>query len=99
MPPSRNAANLDTSPTQKKQTLSQLASHEVERCHRRLFRINTALADLPIDARHRVGIDAKRLHYAADFFATLYPKKHVARYVKILSEIKHLLGETNDDAV
>ncbi|MBL0121773.1 MAG: hypothetical protein IPP88_03255 [Betaproteobacteria bacterium] len=67
MPPSRNAANLDTSPTQKKQTLSQLASHEVERCHRRLFRINTALADLPIDARHRVGIDAKRLHYAADF--------------------------------
>ncbi len=86
-------------PSRKKQSLPQLASREINRRHRRLLRVNAALADSSVDARHRVRIDAKRLRYAVDFFATLFGEKHVTRYVKILGEIQHLLGETNDDAV
>lgn len=99
MPLSQDTTERDTTPSRKKQSLSQLASREINRRHRRLLRVNVALAESSVDARHRVRIDAKRLRYAADFFAPLYAKKHVARYVKILGQIQHLLGETNDDAV
>ena len=79
--------------------LTEFASREIRRRHRRLLRSIVPLAEQPSEARHQVRIDAKRLRYAVDFFACIFDKKRVARYLKILEKIQEGLGETNDDAV
>ncbi|MBL0121775.1 MAG: CYTH and CHAD domain-containing protein [Betaproteobacteria bacterium] len=79
--------------------LARFASHEISRRHRRLMRVKGALDELSPEARHRVRIDAKRLRYAMEFLAGLFPGKRVARYLKVIGEIQEGLGEANDDAV
>lgn len=63
------------------------------------MRVKGALDELSPEARHRVRIDAKRLRYAMEFLAGLFPGKRVARYLKVIGEIQEGLGEANDDAV
>jgi CHAD domain-containing protein len=46
-----------------------------------------------------VRIDAKKLRYAAEFLAALYPPKRVRRYVDALEELQDILGALNDAAV
>jgi CHAD domain-containing protein len=53
----------------------------------------------PAAERHRVRIDAKKLRYAAEFFAALYPPKRVRRYVDTLEDLQDILGALNDAAV
>jgi len=80
--------------------LTEFASHEIRRHHRRVLRVSMVpLAEQSAEARHQVRIEAKRLRYAVDFFATIFDKKRVAQYLKILGEIQDGLGETNDGAV
>jgi inorganic triphosphatase YgiF len=51
------------------------------------------------EVRHQVRIAAKKLRYAAEFFASLYPAKRVARYVDALEDLQDILGALNDAAV
>ncbi|WEK57196.1 MAG: CHAD domain-containing protein [Candidatus Brevundimonas phytovorans] len=74
------------------EALSRL-HHQVERRARDLF-------DLDADARHHLRIRAKRLRYAAEFFADLFPaRRRRARYLTALEELQDTLGELNDLAV
>ena len=97
--PSRSTGDGGATPPPQRQHLPEFASHEIRRHHRRLLRVSGALADLPAEARHQVRIEAKRLRYAVDFFSSLFDKKSVSPYLKVLSRIQDLLGETNDNAV
>lgn len=45
---------------------------------------------------HRLRISLKKLRYAAEFYAPLYTKKKVRRYIADLKELQDLLGEIND---
>lgn len=45
---------------------------------------------------HRLRIALKKLRYAAEFFAPLYPKKKSARYIKALKDLLDALGAAND---
>ena len=62
------------------------------------------LAELDDEHRHRVRIDAKKLRYAADFFASCFgadeaaAKRHAA-FVKALARLQDKLGELNDVAM
>jgi CHAD domain-containing protein len=56
-----------------------------------------AAADAP--ARHRLRIAAKRMRYATEFFASLYPPRHVRPFVRALSSLQDTLGHLNDAAV
>jgi CHAD domain-containing protein len=47
---------------------------------------------------HRLRIQGKKLRYAAEFFAGLFPKKPTKRYLKALEEIQDRLGAVNDAA-
>jgi len=47
---------------------------------------------------HRLRIALKKLRYTAEFFAPLYPKKDVARYLKKLRGLQNHLGDLNDAA-
>ena len=100
VPPSLRAASDDGATHGPPiHSLCQFASHEIHRRHRLLLRSKGALAGLSAEALHRVRIDVKRLRYAVDFFASLFGKHRVARYLKVLDEIQTLLGEANDDTI
>jgi len=47
---------------------------------------------------HRLRIALKKLRYTAEFFAPLYPKKEVARYLQELRGLQNHLGDLNDAA-
>ena len=47
---------------------------------------------------HRLRIALKKLRYTAEFFAPLYPRKDVKRYLKRLRGLQNHLGELNDVA-
>lgn len=49
-------------------------------------------------ARHAVRIEAKKLRYAAEGFAGLYPEKPVVRFVERAKDLQDLLGTLNDIA-
>ncbi len=79
--------------------LSAFASRGIRQRHHRLLRDSASLGELSPEARHQVRIDAKRLRYTVDFFSTLFPKKQVQQYAKVLGRIQDLLGEANDDTI
>jgi triphosphatase len=45
---------------------------------------------------HKLRIALKKLRYAAEFFAPLYPEKKVAAYIKALKGLLDHFGEAND---
>jgi CHAD domain-containing protein len=47
---------------------------------------------------HRLRIALKKLRYTAEFFAPLYPKRSVGRYLKKLRGLQNHLGDLNDVA-
>ncbi len=72
------------------------AGRLIERRDRKLRKRAVAVTDATPAARHVARIAAKRLRYAAEFFASLYPPKRVRRYVAALEDIQDTLGELND---
>jgi len=56
------------------------------------------LSKLNIEERHRLRIALKKLRYAAEFFAPLFPAKAVAVFLARLSKLQDLFGSLNDAA-
>ncbi len=57
------------------------------------------LSGLSAEALHTLRIEAKRLRYAAEFFAPLYPPRPVRRFVRRVSALQDRLGRLNDATV
>jgi inorganic triphosphatase YgiF len=76
---------------------------ELERRWKRLRKRGRALATLEPQRRHKLRIQAKKLRYAAEFFASVFGGKDRARcykaFVRTLHELQDRLGELNDIAV
>ena len=66
---------------------------------RRLARRARKLAAADAPARHRLRIAAKRMRYATEFFASLYPAHQVRPSVRALTSLQDTLGLLNDTAV
>ncbi|MGU7772887.1 CHAD domain-containing protein [Burkholderia sp. MR1-5-21] len=58
-----------------------------------------SLETLDTAARHQVRIDAKRLRYALEFFASLASRRTRTDTVKTLARVQGVLGEANDTVV
>jgi len=56
------------------------------------------LQELDAAGRHRLRIAAKKLRYAAEFFAVLFPKRRLRPYVQSLAGMQEVLGGLNDAA-
>jgi inorganic triphosphatase YgiF len=54
------------------------------------------LGKLDVEQRHRLRIALKKLRYAAEFFAALFPEKEVSAYLKQLSKTQDVFGSLND---
>jgi CHAD domain-containing protein len=95
----RRVGNLDPgATTELPPGITEFARKLLERRHRRLAKRGAALADGTPEERHAVRIAAKKLRYAAEFFAPLFPRKHARAYAKSLAALQDVLGRANDAA-
>ena len=75
------------------------ASQLLDRRARRLAKAGAGLDRAGIEARHAVRIAAKKLRYATEFFATLFPRRRTRAYRETLALLQDELGSFNDAAV
>ena len=75
------------------------AARILARRHRKFAKRVARLAAMPPPERHRMRILAKRLRYATEFFAPLFPGRRTRAYRKALAELQDVLGKLNDAAV
>jgi len=68
----------------------------LSRRHQRLNRRGKRLMRMDDIARHQLRIDAKKMRYAAEVAAALYPGKRAQRYLSCLTELQGTLGELQD---
>ncbi len=76
--------------------LRTLAAERLADWHARLRKDAKRFATLDDEARHRVRKRAKRLRYAVEFAAALFPRAAVEAYLAPLREAQERLGEFND---
>jgi inorganic triphosphatase YgiF len=67
--------------------------------HRKLGKRGARLATATAEERHATRIAGKKLRYAAEFFAPLFPGKRAKRFAGALAELQDVLGALNDAAV
>ena len=76
-----------------------LNAPDIDRRARRLAKAARRLANGGVDERHAIRIAAKKLRYATEFFATLFPARRARVYRKALAVLQDELGAFNDAAV
>ncbi len=83
-----------------KRSAHEFAARALDRCRRKVKRGGRDLEQLDDAARHEVRKDAKKLRYAAEFFASLYPGKQEKRrckaFIAALEQLQDELGSLND---
>lgn len=76
--------------------LRALAVQRLQAWHSQLRKEAKRFMQLDDEARHRVRKRLKRLRYAVEFSAGLFPKARVERYIGQLERAQERLGEFND---
>ena len=71
----------------------------LKRRHQALVALGSDLAHAAPESRHAARLAAKKLRYAAEFFASLYSRKKTRAYRKALAALQEELGAWNDAAV
>ncbi len=80
-------------------TLAEFAASVLRKRWKRLRNVGKALEGLDDSALHGLRLKAKRLRYAAEFFAPLFPQKPTARFIRRLAVLQERLGLFNDTTV
>lgn len=84
------------------QSARGFAADALDRLRRRIKRRRSALRGEADEPRHEIRKDAKKLRYAAEFFAALFPRKAEKRkrkaFLPILERLQDDLGALNDMA-
>lgn len=78
--------------------ISEFAEDRLLTLNRRLRKAAKRATGLDISALHRLRIAVKRLRYALEFFAPIYPSKSVKRDLRKLTRLQDDLGQINDVA-
>ncbi|MBO1074258.1 CYTH and CHAD domain-containing protein [Roseomonas marmotae] len=79
--------------------LRPFAAATLSRRWRRLRRRGEKIESLDAEGLHELRLEAKRLRYAAELFAPLWPGKTSRRFIKRLSAVQEALGLANDTHV
>jgi triphosphatase len=80
-------------------SLLDFATRALERRLEHLLAPGEDLTALTAEELHGVRIQAKRLRYAAEFFAPLYPARETRRFLRRVTAMQERLGHLNDGAV
>ncbi len=78
------------------QSAKAFGSDVLSRLHRKVRKHTDSIATLTPEERHAVRIAAKKLRYASQFFASLYPARNVRKYLSAVERLQDVLGEMND---
>jgi CHAD domain-containing protein len=79
-----------------------LRRYAIKALHKRLRRVLAPGADivgLPDADLHAIRLNGKRLRYAAEFFAPLFPGRETRRFLRRVTTLQERLGHLNDGAV
>jgi CHAD domain-containing protein len=76
--------------------LDHFARHALTRRLRKLTAAGASIEQLDPAALHAVRLRAKRMRYAAEVFAPLYPNKPTRRFLRRLATLQDRLGHLND---
>jgi triphosphatase len=87
------AANADAAANVRATAFARKLLH---RRHRRLIRQAEVCAAGGPSERHALRIAAKKLRYAAEFFAPLFDAARAREYVRALAALQEVLGRGND---
>ena len=79
--------------------LHDFAAMVLTRRWKRMFRDGEDIEHLETETLHEIRLRAKRLRYAAEFFAAIFPQKATRRFIERLSDLQEQLGMLNDGAV
>ncbi len=85
--------------TEPAMPLREFAAQTLGKRHGRLAEIDDRLSTLDPAALHAIRLQAKRLRYTAEIFASMYPGKATHRFLRRLSRLQDCLGKLNDGAV
>jgi CHAD domain-containing protein len=80
-------------------TLHEYAARVLNRRLKRLAQADGDIIRLDPGALHAIRLRAKRLRYAAEIFAPLYPGKATSRFIRRLARLQERLGALNDATV
>ncbi len=72
------------------------AARMLDRSWKRLARAGRRASELDVAGRHALRLAAKRMRYATDFFAPLYPARKTEAWLRRLRRLQNLLGEDSD---
>ena len=75
----------------------KVSAHLLDKRHKQLCEHGAAPARMSAPERHALRIAGKKLRYAAEFFAPLYPDAQA--YLKALAKLQDILGTLNDSVV
>ncbi|HEX5338450.1 MAG TPA: CHAD domain-containing protein, partial [Gallionella sp.] len=88
----QDAPAIDTS-------LQDLAKTVLSKRNKELRQHGERLVHMHPEERHAARIAAKKLRYAAEFFAGLYPTIRARNFIQSLAQLQDVLGVLNDIAV
>jgi CHAD domain-containing protein len=78
-------------------------AEQLTRRFRKIRKQGKKLARLDARGRHKLRIQAKKVRYASEFFADLFPDKQASRrrakFLSALERVQDFLGDLNDIAV
>jgi len=77
----------------------QFAALALEKRWRKLRKAGEGIEELEPEALHELRLDAKRLRYAAEVLAPIFPSKATRRFQRHLSALQEELGLSNDASV
>jgi CHAD domain-containing protein len=80
-------------------SLPSFAARMLSRRYRALLAPGADLSALPISELHNVRLAGKRLRYAAEFFAPLFPGRTTRRFLRRMAVLQERLGDINDTGV
>jgi CHAD domain-containing protein len=79
--------------------LRPFAASVLRKRWKRLKKAGAAMEELDATALHEMRLDAKRLRYAAEPFAALWPGRSAKRFARRLAALQEALGLANDATV
>jgi triphosphatase len=87
----------------RERPIAAAAADQLQRRWKAILKRGKCLGELDSQRRHKLRIQAKKLRYAAEFFAGAFPRKKSTRrlehFVARLAELQDALGDLNDIAV
>ena len=81
------------------QPLEAFAARALRRRFGHVMQPGADLSQMAPEDLHALRIQAKRLRYAAEFFAPLYAPRPVRRFIRRVTAVQDRLGELNDGTV